>query len=75
MCYYHALLQAVKADKSAADVRRAVILGQGRMVQKEIRGLQPGNSIRANSIAVTDAPSQQVTLHCIDSNTILSKVV
>jgi hypothetical protein len=50
----------VKAVERAADVRQAVILGQGRIVQKEIRGLQPGDLIRANSIAVTDAPIQQV---------------
>jgi hypothetical protein len=60
MCYYHTRSQAVKAVERAADVRQAVILGQGRIVQKEIRGLQPGDLIRANSIAVTDAPIQQV---------------
>ena len=53
----------------AADVRQAVILGEGRIIKKELKGLTPAQLLPANTVAVTDAPLQQVSFYSDDYGT------
>ncbi|KAG5186855.1 XRN 5'-3' exonuclease N-terminus-domain-containing protein [Tribonema minus] len=52
---------AIRAVERAADVRQAVIVGEGRIVKREFKGVNASELLRANTIEATDAPLAQVS--------------